>query len=35
MKDETPKYHRFIDEVGDTTFYGAKRKLILGTPGVI
>lgn len=34
MKDETPKYHRFIDEVGDTAFYGPKKKLILGTPGV-
>jgi len=34
MQDETPKYHRFIDEVGDTTFYGAKKKLILGTNGV-
>ncbi len=34
MQDETPKYHRFIDEVGDTTFYGAKRKLVLGAKGV-
>lgn len=34
MEDQAPKYHRFIDEVGDTTFYGAKKKLILGTEGV-
>lgn len=27
-------YHRFLDEAGDTTFYGAKGKLILGTEGV-
>ena len=27
-------HHRFIDEVGDTTFYGSKRKLILGQEGV-
>jgi len=31
---ESQTYHRFIDEVGDTTFYGSKRKLILGTEGV-
>lgn len=27
-------YHRFIDEVGDTAFFGSKRKLILGQEGV-
>lgn len=26
--------HRFLDETGDTTFYGAGRKLILGQNGV-
>jgi hypothetical protein len=37
---KTPKkvalhtYHRFLDEAGDTTFYGAGKKLILGTEGV-
>ncbi len=33
-KGAAPVYHRFIDEVGDTTFYGTKRKLILGQEGV-
>lgn len=32
--EELPKFHRFIDEVGDTTFYGGKRRLILGREGV-
>ena len=27
-------YHRFLDEAGDTTFYGSGKKLILGTEGV-
>src|SRR5262245_60289096 len=27
-------YHRFLDETGDTTFYGKGRRLILGEPGV-
>jgi len=27
-------YHRFLDEAGDTTFYGAGKKLILGSEGV-
>lgn len=31
---ETYKYHRFLDEAGDTTFYGKKRVPILGTDGV-
>jgi len=26
--------HRFLDEAGDCTFYGKKRKSIIGTPGV-
>jgi hypothetical protein len=29
-----PTEHRFLDEAGDTTFYGAGRKLILGQEGV-
>ena len=32
--EELPKFHRFIDEVGDTTFYGGRRRLILGQEGV-
>ena len=26
--------HRFLDEAGDTTFYGKGRKPIIGQPGV-
>jgi hypothetical protein len=26
--------HRFLDEAGDTTFYGSGHKLILGQDGV-
>lgn len=29
-----PVAHRFLDEVGDTTFYGKGKKLILGQEGV-
>jgi hypothetical protein len=28
------EYHRFLDESGDTTFYGKKKKIIVGRPGV-
>jgi hypothetical protein len=31
-KSET--FHRFLDETGDTTFYGKGRKVIIGTHGV-
>lgn len=31
-KPET--FHRFLDETGDTTFYGKGRKVIIGTNGV-
>ena len=39
MSDETPSpktetFHRFLDETGDTTFYGKGRKLIVGQDGV-
>jgi hypothetical protein len=38
MSDEAtaplPVTHRFIDEVGDTTFYGKGKALILGQEGV-
>lgn len=39
MLEETPKpapevRHRFLDETGDTTFYGKGRKLIVGQGGV-
>ena len=39
MPDETPTpqpetFHRFLDEMGDTTFYGKGRKLIVGQNGV-
>lgn len=27
-------YHRFLDEAGDTTFFGSGRKVIIGEPGV-
>ncbi len=27
-------YHRFLDESGDTTFYGKKKKIIIGNNGV-
>ena len=32
--DGNENRHRFIDEMGDTTFYGRKRRLILGEEGV-
>lgn len=28
------KHHRFIDEMGDTTFYGKKRRNVIGNEGV-
>ena len=39
MPDESPTpppetFHRFLDETGDTTFYGKGRKLIVGQEGV-
>lgn len=39
MSDENPAttpetFHRFLDETGDTTFYGKGRKLIIGQDGV-
>jgi hypothetical protein len=38
MSEETTRkpevYHRFLDETGDTTFYGKGRKLIVGQDGV-
>lgn len=27
-------YHRFLDESGDTTFYGKKKRIIVGDNGV-
>lgn len=33
-KISKPQYHRFLDEAGDTTFYGKGRVPILGTQGV-
>jgi hypothetical protein len=32
--DQLHKAHRFLDEAGDCTFYGKKKKNILGTEGV-
>ena len=32
--DEPTTFHRFLDEAGDTTFYGSKRKVIIGEKGV-
>lgn len=39
MSDQSPApqpetFHRFLDETGDTTFYGKGRKLIVGHEGV-
>lgn len=39
MSDKSPTpqpetFHRFLDETGDTTFYGKGRKLIVGQDGV-
>jgi hypothetical protein len=38
MSGEAPEkpetFHRFLDETGDTTFYGKGRKLIIGQDGV-
>src|SRR6266542_1984412 len=33
-KSEDDSIHRFLDETGDTTFYGKGRKLIIGQAGV-
>lgn len=33
-KQETYQYHRFLDEAGDTTFYGKGKIPIIGTNGV-
>jgi hypothetical protein len=33
-KEPLPVTHRFIDEVGDTTFYGKGKEVILGQEGV-
>lgn len=30
----SPSFHRFLDEAGDTTFYGRGRRVIVGQPGV-
>jgi hypothetical protein len=34
MKIDINTYHRFLDEAGDTTFYGKGKKSIIGTNGV-
>lgn len=34
MSDGSTKQHRFIDEMGDTTFFGRKNKNLLGMEGV-
>jgi hypothetical protein len=34
LKQPLPVAHRFIDEVGDTTFYGKGKEVILGQEGV-
>ena len=33
-KDTPPKTHRYLDEAGDTTFYGKGKTLIVGQKGV-
>jgi len=34
LTPEPETFHRFLDETGDTTFYGKGRKVIIGTHGV-
>jgi len=34
MKDNLHKYHRFLDEAGDTTFYGKGKSNIIGDLGI-
>lgn len=34
MKTDLHEYHRFLDEAGDTTFYGKGKRLIIGEQGV-
>ena len=34
MSDPTYTYHRFLDEAGDTTFYGKNKSVIIGNSGV-
>ena len=34
MKIHLHEYHRFLDEAGDTTFYGKGKRLIIGEQGV-
>lgn len=34
QNSNTPTKHRFLDEAGDTTFYGKGKKLIIGNEGV-
>ncbi|MEM7162702.1 MAG: DUF3800 domain-containing protein [Bacteroidota bacterium] len=34
MKKKLKEYHRFLDEAGDTTFYGKGKKNIIGSEGV-
>jgi hypothetical protein len=34
LSEKPEVFHRFLDETGDTTFYGSGRKLILGQNGV-
>lgn len=34
MKNEIKTYHRYLDEAGDTTFYGAGKLPIIGQQGV-
>lgn len=33
-REPLPVAHRFVDEVGDTTFYGSGKQVILGSEGV-
>lgn len=33
-KSKKQENHRFLDEAGDTTFFGKKKKVILGDIGV-
>lgn len=34
IKTRNKEYHRYLDESGDTTFFGKKKRIIIGEHGV-
>ena len=34
MGKKIKDYHRFLDESGDTTFFGKRKRIIVGNPGI-